>query len=149
MIAIFVRVIILYVFVVVAVRFMGKRQVSEMSPAELVAMMIMSDIAAIPMQTAEMPIASGLLPIYIIAVLEIFISFLNMKSKKMRRLILGKPSIVIHNGVVNMKEMQKLRLSHDDIGEILRQQGCVDILQVRYGIMETNGTFSLIMKKGN
>ncbi len=147
MVSIFFRVIILYVFVIVAVRLMGKRQISEMSPSELVAMMIISDIAAIPMQTAELPIVSGLLPIYVIVVLDLLISVGNVRFRFMRRVVMGKPTIVIHKGHVKKDELSRLRLSHDDLNQILRQQGCADILQVDYGIMETNGTFSLIMNK--
>ncbi len=144
---IFARAVILYLLVSLAVRIMGKREVSELQASELVAMLIVSEVASIPVQTPELPLIGGIMPVFVIASLEIVISYIMARNKKARRFLIGKPSIIVHNGVVNDRELRRLRLSRDDLFEELRQEGCVNILQVRYGIVETNGKFSLVLKK--
>ena len=101
----FLRAIIMYIVVVCAIKFMGKRQIGELETSELVITFMISDIASIPMQNSDQPILSGLIPIGVLTCLEILISWLMMKSPKFRQLTCGKCVIVINNGKINQKEL--------------------------------------------
>lgn len=143
----FVRTIILYILVAVMVRLMGKRQVGELEPTELVVTIMISELAAIPMQEKGIPLTFGIIPITTIFILEVIVSFVEMKNKKVRRVLKGKPSILVHNGKVVLDEMKKIRFNRDDLMEELRQAGIAHIGDVQYGILETNGRLSVIPKK--
>ena len=142
----FIRAIIMYIVVVCAIKFMGKRQIGELETSELVITFMISDIASIPMQNSEQPILSGLIPIGVLTCLEIFISWLMMKSPKFRQLTCGKCVIVIDNGKINQKELYRLRMSTYDLCEQLRQMNVFSINDVAYAIMETNGKLSVLKK---
>lgn len=142
----FIRAIIMYIVVVCAIKFMGKRQIGELETSELVITFMISDIASIPMQNSEQPILSGLIPIGVLTCLEIFISWLMMKSPKFRQLTCGKCVIVIDNGKINQKELCRLRMSTYDLCEQLRQMNVFSINDVAYAIMETNGKLSVLKK---
>ena len=118
----FIRTILLYVVIIVAVRIMGKREISEMQTSELVVMLLVSDIASIPMQDTGQPLVSGLIPIAVLVMCEISISGLMLKSSKFRRMICGRPVIVINDGKVQESEMRRLRMSTEDLSEQLRQK---------------------------
>ena len=136
----------MYIVVVCAIKFMGKRQIGELETSELVITFMISDIASIPMQNSEQPILSGLIPIGVLTCLEIFISWLMMKSPKFRQLTCGKCVIVIDNGKINQKELCRLRMSTYDLCEQLRQMNVFSINDVAYAIMETNGKLSVLKK---
>jgi len=140
---IFVRTIILYFFVIAAMRIMGKRQVGEMSPSELVITIMISELASMPAQMTGIPLINGIIPILTLVVVEISISFVALKSRLARRIISGKPSVVITNGVINWKEMEKIRLNIDDLLEELRLANCPKIANVKRAIVETNGKMSV------
>lgn len=141
-----IRAIIMYIVVVCAIKFMGKRQIGELETSELVITFMISDIASIPMQNSDQPILSGLIPIGVLTCLEILISWLMMKSPKFRQLTCGKCVIVINNGKINQKELCKLRMSTYDLCEQLRQMDVFSINDVAYAIMETNGKLSVLKK---
>ncbi len=126
---------------------MGKRQVSDMQTSELVITLIISDIAAIPMQGVEQPLLSGLLPIMVLVALEITLSILMLKSSKFRNIICGNPIVIIKEGKILEKELKKLRISYEDLYSLLRQQEVFDVKQIKYGIVETNGSISLLKYK--
>lgn len=138
---------VLYIIVILCMRIMGKRQVGELQPGELVVTILISELASIPMQDLNRPVTNGLIAILVLVVLEIFLSFISLKCPPMKRLFSGKPSIVIHNGVVDQKMMKKLRITIDDLLEGLRQTGSFQIENVDYCIMETNGKLSVLQKK--
>ncbi|NLG93655.1 MAG: DUF421 domain-containing protein [Clostridiales bacterium] len=142
----FIRTLLLYIVIIVAVRLMGKRQISELQTSELVVTLLISDIAAIPMQDTGQPLVSGFIPIAVLVMCEIVISALMLKSTKFRRIICGRPVIVINDGKVDQKEMRRLRMSTEDLSEQLRQENVFSIGDVAYAIIETNGKMSVIKK---
>lgn len=127
---------------------MGKRQISELQTSELVITMLISDIAAIPMQNTSQPLVSGLLPILILIACEIIISVIMLKSAGFRRFICGKPVIVINDGKIDQFQMKRLRMSTEDLFEQLRQMDIFKFDDVAYAIVETNGKMS-VLKKGS
>lgn len=145
----FLRTIILYLVVIMVVRLMGKRQVGELEPTELVVTIMISELASIPMQETGIPISAGLIPILTIFILEVMFSFVEMKNKKIRRFISGKPSVLVHEGKLILEEMKRIRFNRDDLMEELRLSGCANIGDVQYAILETNGQLSVILKKDN
>ncbi|MFR5874940.1 MAG: DUF421 domain-containing protein [Eubacterium sp.] len=141
-----VRAVIIYVFVILAVRIMGKRQVGELKPQELVITFLISAVATIPLEENSMPLANLLIPILIFVSLEIIESALSMKSLWFRNLIQGKPIFLIKNGKLQQKELRRLRFTIDDLVDALRQQDAFDISQVENAIVETNGNLSVQLK---
>ena len=141
-----IRAILLYIIIIFAVRMMGKRQISEMQTSELVITLLMSNIASIPMQDTEQSMLSGIIPIMVLLVCEILISYLMLKKSGIRRLICGKPVIVINDGTVDQNAMKELRISTEDLYEQLRQKDVFDISEVAYAILETNGKMSVFKK---
>lgn len=141
-----IRTLILYAFVILAIRLMGKRQISELQPTELVITMIISDIAAIPMQDTSIPILSGIVPVLILVGLEITASVFMMKNSKFRKLLCGSPIVVIRDGEVLQSQMKRLRLTIEDLCVQLRQQDVFSIEEVQYCIVETNGDVSVMQK---
>ena len=142
----FIRTLLLYAVILCAVRLMGKRQISELQTSELVVTMLISDIAAIPMQDAGQPLLSGLLPIAVLVACEILASFLMLKSERFRRLICGSPIVVISHGKVMQSELKRLRMTTQDLCEELRQKDVFALGDVDYAIIETNGRMSVIKK---
>ncbi len=141
-----IRAVIMYIVVVCAIKFMGKRQIGELEASELVITFMISDIASIPMQNSSQPILSGLIPIGVLVCLEILVSWLMLKSYKFRTLTCGKCVIVINDGKINQKELHKLRINVYDLCEQLRQMNVFSISDVAYAIMETNGKLSVLKK---
>ncbi|MFR2137504.1 MAG: DUF421 domain-containing protein [Pseudoruminococcus massiliensis] len=141
-----IRTILLYIVIILAIRIMGKRQIGELQTSELVVTLLISDIAAIPMQNTEQSLLSGIVPILILIVCEIIISFLMLKRAGFRRIICGKPIVIISDGKINQSEMQRLRMSTEDLSEELRQQGIFNIEDVGFAIVETNGKLSVLKK---
>lgn len=141
-----IRTLLLYAVVILAVRLMGKRQISELQTSELVVTLLISDLASIPMQDSGQPLASGLIPIAALVMFEIVISALMVKSAGFRKMICGRPIIVVNNGVVQQREMRRLRMTTEDLSEQLRQKNVFSIQDVAYAIVETNGKMSVIKK---
>ena len=143
-----IRTVILYVLIILAMRLMGKRQISELQTSELVVTFLISNIASIPMQNAGIPLFTGLIPIVILVFCEIILSNVTLKSCKFRRFICGRPIIVIDHGKVDQKAMKDLRMSTEDLFEQLRQLDAFNLEDIEFAIVETNGKMS-IMKKPN
>lgn len=142
-----IRTFILYLLVVAAIRIMGKRQIGEMQPSELVVAIMISDLATIPMQDANIPFLSGVVPVLTLLVAEVFMSYLCLKSVTLRRIFTGEPSIVIYGGKLVEKEMRKLRFSISDLMEQLRISGCASVSDVDAAVLETNGQLSVFKKR--
>ncbi len=140
----FFRTIILYILIIAGVRLMGKRQVGELEPSELVLSLIIADLASVPMQDYGIPLLTGVVPILTLLSLTMILSVLTMKSVTFRALLCGRPSVVIQNGMVNQREMAKNRLTVDELLEELRIKGYTDISQIKYAILETNGQLSVL-----
>ncbi len=145
----FIRTIISYILVVIAVRIMGKRQVGQLEPTELVITLMISDLASIPMGHLSIPLMHGVIPILTLIIAEATLSFIDLKSRKFRKLMSGTPVILIKSGKVYEKELKKLRLNFDDLMEMLRMQGNTDIGEIEYGILETSGNLSIILKENS
>lgn len=144
MVIAFVRTIILYLLIIVGIRLMGKRQVGELEPSELVMALIIADLAAVPMQDFGIPLLSGIIPIFTLLAITMIISVLTMKNIKFRALICGRPSIIVENGKLHQREMLKNRFTVDELMEELRMKGVTDISTVKYAILETNGQISVL-----
>lgn len=141
-----IRTVILYFIVICVVRLMGKRQIGELQPSELVITLLLSEIIAMPMEDNDIPLISTVIPVMLLVTLEIITSAISMKSLKFRFLVQGHPIIIIRDGELQQKEMKKLRLTIDDILEALRQKDIFDISLVAYAIIETNGRMSVMLK---
>ena len=138
------RTIILYILIIAGVRLMGKRQVGELEPSELVLSLIIADLASVPMQDYGIPLLTGIVPILTLLSVTMILSVLTMKSVRFRALLCGKPSVVVRNGAVDQREMAKNRLTVDELLEELRIQGYTDLSVVKYAILETNGQLSVL-----
>ena len=139
-----VRTLILYIFIITALRLMGKRQISDMQPSELVVTLVVSDIASLPMQNTSQPLLSGMIPVMVLVGLEILTSVLMMKSRTVRKLVCGNPVVVIEDGRLLQKQMKRLRMTNSDLMEQLRQQNVFSLNDVQYCIVETNGALSIL-----
>ncbi|MBE6728360.1 MAG: DUF421 domain-containing protein [Ruminococcaceae bacterium] len=149
MIAVIFRTLILYVFVIVGIRLMGKRQIGDMQPSELVITLLISEIAAIPLQDTTQPIASGIVAIFTLVILEIAVSIIAMKSFFARKLLSGKSAVVIKNGEIDQHAMRRIRLTVIDLIELLRSQNVFDISTVAFAVIEVNGDLSVLLKSEN
>ena len=144
MLTIIIRTIIIYLIVTVAVRIMGKRQVSDMQTSELVITFIISQVASLPLENTERPLMNSLIPIMMIVVIELTISLIMMKSRRIRSLICGHPIVVIKDGKILQSQLDKLRISREDLYSLLRAKDKSDEKDIRYGIIEPNGTLSIL-----
>ena len=140
------RTIILYIFVTLGIRLMGKRQIGEMQPNELVVTLLISETAAIPLQDTTQPILNGLVAIFVLVILEILISVLSMKSRFMRKIMNGKSAVIIKNGVIDQQMMKSVRMTVLDLVELLRGQDVFDISTVAFAVLEVNGNLSVLLK---
>ena len=137
------RTIILYLLLMVAMRLMGKRQLGELQPSELVVTLLLSDLAAVPMQENGLPLLNGVLPLLVLISLELLLSGAMLKFPAVGRLVAGRPVTIIRDGVMDAAALRKLRMTVEDLEESLRQQNVFDIAQVQYAIAETNGHISV------
>ncbi len=142
----FIRTVILYIVVVTALRIMGKRQIGELEPSELVVTILVSELAAIPMQDLGIPLFAGVIPIITLISLEIIVSFLCLKSRKLRRLLNGQAAIIIRSGKLDREKMKQMRLTTDEVMEALRQQNIGSVSELKYGLIEPNGQLSYVYK---
>lgn len=143
-----IRTIILYGFITFAIRIMGKRQIGDMQPNELVITLLISEIAAIPLQDVSQPILSGVVAIFMLIVLEIIMSVLSMKSITVRRFMNGKSAVIIKNGIIDQNVMKDVRMTVLDLVELLRGQNIFDISTVAFAVLEVNGNLSVLLKGG-
>lgn len=144
MLTLLIRTVLIYVIVTAAVRIMGKRQVSDMQTSELVITLIISEVASLPLENAERPLLNSLVPIMMIVAIELLISLIMMKSKKARSLICGHPIVIIKDGKMIKEQLQRLRISREDVYSLLREKDLSDESSVRWGIIEPNGTLSVL-----
>ena len=142
----FIRTLILYIVIIAAVRLMGKRQVGEMQPGELVVTILVSAVASVPVQDIDIPLSHGVIPILTLMSAEVIISAFSQRHIRFRRLLSGNPVQVISNGMLLEKEIEKLRLSLDDIMAALRLKGIFDIRDVEMARIETKGQLSIMLK---
>lgn len=146
MLTIFVRSIVLYIVVLFVMRLMGKREIGQLQPFELAIAIMIADLATIPMSDVGIPIIDGIIPILGLLVMHLIISYINLKSMKVRGLICGKPSILIFRGKIDEQMMKKERFTINELQERLRANSINDIGDVEFAILETNGQISVIEK---
>lgn len=142
----FIRAFIIYIFVIIAVRLMGKRQVGELKPHELVITILLSAVAVIPLEENSMPLANCLVPILLFISLEIITSVISMKSLWFRNLLQGRPIFIIRRGKLDQKKLKEMRFTVDDVVDALRQKDIFDLSEVEDAIIETNGSISVLPK---
>ena len=146
MIITFVRVLILYILVVTVMRMMGKRQIAQMQPFELVIAIMIADLAASPMENTGIPLLNGVIPIITLLSVQVIVSFISIKSETLREIICGKPSILINRGKIVQSELRRLRINMNDLLEQLRGKDYANLSDVEFAILETNGDISIIPK---
>lgn len=146
MIIILIRTIVLYLFILLSLRIMGKTELSEMQPFQLVVLLLISELAAFSIGQTSLPLLNSIIAITALMFIQIILSLISMKSEKARGIICGKPSILINKGVIEEKELRRLRMNINDLLEHLRTKNFPDIADVEFAILETNGDLSVIPK---
>lgn len=137
------RTVILYLVLIAVIRLMGKRQIGQLEPSEFVVAMLVADLAAIPMQNSGITLFSGIVPILTVLGLELVLSELSLRSIRLRKLLCGKPVILIENGNILQRNLQKTRVTLDELTGHLREKDVLDLRAVQYAILETNGNLSV------
>lgn len=143
MILSYLRTVILYLVLIGVIRLMGKRQIGQMEPSEFVVTMLVANLASIPMQDGGIPLFSGLVPILTVLGLELVLSTLALRSIRFRRILCGKPVVLIENGKILRENLEKTRVTLDELTGHLREKDVLDISAVQYAILETNGNLSV------
>ena len=144
---ILIRSIMLYLLVIFAVRLMGKRQLGELQPSELVITILVSNIATLPIEDVNIPVIVGITPVLSLVSFEVIVSWLDLHFPKLRRLISGSPKIIIRNGRIDRDILRELRFSADDLLMALRSKDIFDIDEVQFAIVETTGSISVMKKQ--
>ena len=146
MLVTFFKSIFLYILVLIVMRLMGKREIGQLQPFELAISIMIADLATIPMSDIGIPLQNGIVPILGLLVMDLAISLINMKSTFARKIICGKPSILIYRGKIDEKVLKKERFTINELEERLRGSNIINISEVEYAILETNGQVSIIQK---
>ena len=145
MILSFFRTAVLYIVLIAVIRLMGKRQIGQMEPSEFVVTMLAANLAAIPMEDVGIPLYSGLIPILTVLGVELVLSGISMGSVRFRRILCGKPVILIENGRILRENLLKTRVTLDELTGHLREKDVLDLTTVQYAILETNGNLSVFL----
>jgi len=147
MLVVFIRAVVLYILIIASVRLMGKRQIGELQPTELVITILLSNIATLPIEDVTVPMLMGIVPILTLVCLDVLMSQLALHSRRLRKLFSGEPKIIISEGKVDEKVMKSLRFTVDDLLESLRSQQVFDISDVQLAVVETTGKISVFQKQ--
>lgn len=142
---IFIRTVILYFSILIAMRIMGKRQLGEMEISEFIVAALIADLAATPLQDIGIPLLNGIIPIITLFSLEILIAGLTLKNAKLRKLAYGNPEIIIKNGKIDEEKMHENRFTLDELMQELRVHGLSDTTKIQYAVLETNGQLNIIL----
>lgn len=140
----FARTVLLYFILIAGIRALGKRQIGELEPTELVLMLLISDLAAVPMQDFGIPLLNGAVPIVTLLALSMLLSFFSARSVRFHRLLCGSPTVLIENGAIRQDALRRNRFTLDELLDELRAQGVTDIKAVKYAVLETNGKLSVL-----
>lgn len=143
MILSYIRAIILYLILIAVIRLMGKRQIGQMEASEFVVTMLVADLASIPMQDGGIPLYTGLIPILTVLAMELVLSALSLRSLAFRRILCGKPVILVENGKIMQENLRKTRVTLDELSGHLREKDILNIENVQYAILETDGNLSV------
>ena len=143
MILSYIRTVVLYLVLIAVIRLMGKRQIGQMEASEFVVTMLVANLAAIPMQDGAIPLYSGAVPILVVLGMELVLSALSLRSVRLRRILCGKPVILIENGNILQQNLRATRVTLDELTGHLREKDVLDLRSVQYAILETNGNLSV------
>ena len=146
MASIFIRTLIIYVFISFSLRIMGKRQLGELDVGEFVSTLLVSEVAALPLADQDLPLLNAIIPLILIVCLEILISFFKNKSEKLKRFVEGEPNFIMYRGKLNQNVLYENRISINEFLEEMRIQGIGSIKDIRYAILESNGKISIIQR---
>lgn len=146
MLVTFIRAIILYIIVLIVMRLMGKREIGQLQPFELAISIMIADLASVPMTELGIPLTNGIIPILGLLFMYMIISFLNMRNTNIRKIISGKPSILIYRGKIDEQILKKERITINELQERLRQNNIFSLAEVEYAILETSGQLTVIPK---
>ena len=146
MLTVLFRAALLYILIIFALRLMGKRQLGELQPTELVITILISNIASLPIEDPSIPMIMGIIPIFVLVAFELIVSNLSLKNRAFRKFISGNPIVIIQDGVLNQSALHELRFSIDDLMESLREQNIFNLSDVHYAIVETTGKVSVLQK---
>lgn len=149
MLTLFIRCLIIYVIVLIIFRLMGKRQLGELQPFEFVVTLIIADLATIPMTEINIPLVHGIVPLLTLTVVQFLISFISCKSINLRKVINGKPVIIISPNGIDYENLKKLNMNISDLSEALRGMNYFSLDQIEYAIVETNGKISVLPNANN
>ena len=139
----YIRTILLYLILIAVIRLMGKRQIGQMEPSEFVVTMLVANLAAIPIQDGEVPLLTGAVPLLTVLGLELVLAAASLRSITLRKLLCGKPVILIENGRILQQNLRKTRITLDELTGHLREKDVLDLQAVQYAILETNGNLSV------
>ena len=142
------RTVVLYLLIIAGIRLMGKRQIGELEPSELVLSLLIADLAAVPMQDFGIPLLMGAVPILTLLCLSTLLSVLTVKSLRLRALLCGRPSVVIRDRKLLVREIRKNRFTLDELLEELRTAGVTDLSSVKCAVLETTGRVSVLPRAG-
>ena len=137
--------IIMYALLILFMRVMGKRQLGQLEPSELVVTILISEVASTPMAEPDKPLYYGIVPVFVLFLLELLMSLAMAKSVRLRTLLSGKPSLLIVHGRIDQTQMRRNRFTPDELAEALRSQGALDLNEVEYAILETDGQLNVIL----
>ncbi|MBP3855741.1 MAG: DUF421 domain-containing protein [Ruminiclostridium sp.] len=146
MLVIMIRTVILYIIIIAMMRLMGKKQLGELQPSELVTTILISNIATLSIEDPTVPMLIGVVPILMIVCIDVLMSVVMLKSPGFRSMITGSPKIIISDGKIDRRELDRLRYTIDDVLESMREEGIFDITEVRYAIVETTGKINFFKK---
>ncbi len=147
MTVVFIRAVVLYLLIIFSMRLMGKHQIGELQPSELAVTILISNIATLPVEDMTMPLFTGIIPILTLACLDVIMSWLGIKSKRLRNLTCGKPVVIISNGIIDKQKMNDIRFTSDDLMEALHSKDIFDISEVQFAVVETTGAVSVYQKQ--
>lgn len=142
-----IRSVILYVVIAFSLRLMGKRQLGELQPSELVVTILISNIASVPVEDSSIPLIMGVIPILTLVCIDVILSSVMLRFPRFRRMMIGSPRVILSEGVILQKEMKRLRYSVDDLVEAMHEEQIFDISEVYYAIVETNGKIHFMKRR--
>lgn len=142
----FIRTLILYILVLLVMRLMGKREIGQLQPFELAISIMIADLASVPMADVGIPIFNGIIPILALLVMHLIISNINLRSIRMRKIICGKPSILVYRGKIDEKALKQEKFTINELQERLRGNNVFNLADVEYAILETSGQITVIQK---
>ena len=149
MFVVLLRTVFLYALVIFVIRLMGKRQIGELQPYEFVITIMISDLAALPMQDTRLPLILGVIPIITLLFIKTLLSILQLKSQKARKILEGEPCILIARGKINFENLKRQQINLDELMEEIRLAGYFDLSEIEFGILENNGQMSFLTSNKN